>query len=71
MIINNYHLFIVDCVWKVVEELLNNDEDMAGLYLTQAPRMVNQHQEIEHLLEAYFQDLTEILAGIDNMKDIG
>ena len=41
---------------------------MAALYLSQANRETHQHQNVERLLEAYTQDLMEILNEIRNLR---
>lgn len=46
-------------VRNVVQEVLNEDEDMANMYLTDKkagrPHEVQDHQDVEYLFEAYFK----------------
>ncbi|KAF9917666.1 magnesium ion transporter [Lobosporangium transversale] len=56
----------------VFEELLDQDEDLAALYLTEKkeghPRMVDQHDEAEILLEAYMKQVEEIANVVTVVK---
>jgi len=56
-------------VTKIIQGLLNNDEDLVGLYLTNTQRKVDEHAEVELLLEFYLADLEEILNQIKSIKD--
>ncbi|KAH0594741.1 hypothetical protein MHUMG1_07575 [Metarhizium humberi] len=46
-------------VRNAIQEVLNDDADMADMYLTDKQRgrrhLVHEHQEVEYLLEAYFK----------------
>jgi magnesium transporter len=46
-------------VRNVIQEVLNDDADMAEMYLTDKQRgqrrLVHEHQEVEYLLESYFK----------------
>lgn len=57
-------------VSKVIQALLSNDNDMAGLYLTNKERKVDQHEEVELLLEFYLADLDEIHSQIKIIKEM-
>ena len=50
--------------------MMSNDEDMVGLYLTKPQRNVNDHEELELLLESYFADFEEIEAEIKTFKEM-
>ena len=50
--------------------MMSNDEDMVGLYLTNPKRNVNDHEELELLLESYFADFEEIEAEIKTFKEM-
>ena len=55
----------VDNIRQVLMELLNSDADMAAMYLTDreqtgVPRPINQHEEVELLLENYLKQIDEI-----------
>ncbi|KAI1318569.1 magnesium ion transporter [Mortierella claussenii] len=56
----------------VFEELLDQDEDLAGLYLTEKkeghPRATDQHDEAEILLEAYMKQVEEIANVVSMVK---
>ena len=41
---------------------------MVALYLTKSSRQIHEHQNIEQLLEAYVQELSEILSEIRNLR---
>lgn len=51
-------------VRSALQELLNNDEDMACMYLSDRqagkPRIIEDHQEVEYLLEAYYKNVDAI-----------
>jgi len=55
---------------KLVKTMMSNDEDMVGLYLTKPQRNVNDHEELELLLESYFADFEEIEAEIKTFKEM-
>ncbi|KAF8986143.1 magnesium ion transporter [Entomortierella lignicola] len=56
----------------VYEELLEQDEDLAAMYLTDTmeghPRPQDQHDEIEILLEAYMKQVEEIINVVSIVK---
>merc|ERR1719468_945368 len=43
-----------------MKDLLNNNRDMADMYLDSSPREEYDHEEVEFLLEAYVADLAQI-----------
>ncbi|KAJ5987064.1 Magnesium transporter MRS2/LPE10 [Penicillium sp. IBT 35674x] len=51
-------------VRSALQELLNNDEDLATMYLTDRqagnPHAIADHQEVEYLLEAYYKNADAI-----------
>ena len=51
-------------VRSALQELLNNDEDMASMYLSDTrkgkPHAIEDHQEVEYLLEAYYKHVDAI-----------
>ena len=51
-------------VRSALQELLNNDEDLAMMYLSDRregkPRVTQDHQEVEYLLEAYYKNADAI-----------
>lgn len=55
----------------VIDELLDQDEDLAGLYLTEKkaghPRAVDDHSEVEMLLETYYKHCDEIVQTVGNL----
>ncbi|KAF9112633.1 magnesium ion transporter [Mortierella sp. AM989] len=57
---------------EVFEELLDQDEDLAAMYLTEKkeghPRPIDQHDEIEILLESYMKQVEEIANVIYMVK---
>ncbi|KAH3675565.1 hypothetical protein WICMUC_002654 [Wickerhamomyces mucosus] len=57
---------IRDCI----DELLESDEDLADMYLTAKshghPRSIEDHQEVEFLLESYHAHLDEIVQTVNN-----
>ena len=55
---------------KLVRELTANDEDLVGLYLTHRDRKIDDHVDIELLLEAYCADFEEIQAEIKTFKEM-
>ncbi|KXS20520.1 cora-domain-containing protein, partial [Gonapodya prolifera JEL478] len=60
-------------VYLAVNEVLNNDEDLAGLFLTakhlQKPRAISDHWEAELLLETYVKQLEEIVRRYEEVRD--
>ncbi|CAN6668460.1 magnesium transporter Mrs2p, mitochondrial [Trichomonascus vanleenenianus] len=52
-------------VREVISDLLDNDEDLIGMYLTEKKagkhRDITDHAEVELLLEAYYKQLDEIV----------
>jgi len=57
-------------VRSALTNLLGNDEDMIGLYLTDTTRDIHHHEDVELLLEAYNADLIEIQGEIRSMKEM-
>ena len=63
-------------VRNVVQEILNEDEDMANMHLTDKkagkPHAVQDHQDVEYLFEAYFKAsdavVQEVVGLIDNIR---
>jgi len=55
-------------VQSAVDDLLKNDEDLVALYLTASQRQQHEHSNVERLLEAYAQDLGEIMSEIRSLK---
>lgn len=57
-------------VRDAIDELLDNDDDLAGLYLTDKlrnkPRETNDHAEVEMLLESYYKHCDEIVQTVNN-----
>ncbi|KAJ6121718.1 hypothetical protein N7512_004183 [Penicillium capsulatum] len=51
-------------VRSALQEVLNNDEDLACMYLTDRqtgkPHVIEDHQEVEYLLEAYYKNVDAI-----------
>lgn len=51
-------------VRSALQEVLNNDEDLAAMYLTDReagkPHAIADHQEVEYLLEAYYKNADAI-----------
>ena len=60
---------VAQCM-KVVQNLMANDEDLVGLYLSRPTREINDHEELELLFEAYFADFEEIEAEIRAVKEM-
>lgn len=60
---------VAQCM-KVVQNLMSNDEDLVGLYLSRPKRELNDHEELELLFEAYFADFEEIEAEIRTVKEM-
>ncbi|ODQ65559.1 Mg2+ transporter protein, partial [Nadsonia fulvescens var. elongata DSM 6958] len=56
---------------EVIDELLEHDEDLAGMYLTAKaegkPRALNDHSEMEMLLETYYKHCDEIVQTVGNL----
>ncbi|KAL6454097.1 LPE10 Mitochondrial inner membrane magnesium transporter LPE10 [Candida maltosa Xu316] len=57
----------------VLEDLLENDDELNDLYLTakfnNVPRTSNNHEEIEMLLENYYQTIDEIVQIVENLMN--
>eukprot|EP00127_Corallochytrium_limacisporum_P003221 Clim_evm70s147 gene=Clim_evmTU70s147 len=58
---------------SVLEELLDSDEDMAAMYLTDfaatgKERDISDHDEAEMLLESYFRSLEDLRAEVSRLK---
>ncbi|CCH45155.1 Mitochondrial inner membrane magnesium transporter mrs2 [Wickerhamomyces ciferrii] len=57
-------------VRDVIDEILDNDDDLAGMYLTEklkgTPRNVDDHAEVEMLLESYYMHCDEIVQTINS-----
>lgn len=57
-------------VRDVIDELLDNDDDLAGIYLSEkkkgTPRDIDDHAEVEMLLESYYKHCDEIVQTINN-----
>ncbi|CAB08784.1 mitochondrial inner membrane magnesium ion transmembrane transporter Mrs2 [Schizosaccharomyces pombe] len=56
----------------VLDELLEQDQDLAGMYLTERlktgkPRDLDKHDEVELLLETYCKQVDEIVQQTDNL----
>jgi len=60
---------VAQCM-KVVQNLMANDEDLVGLYLSRPSREIHDHEELELLFEAYFADFEEIEAEIRAVKEM-
>ncbi|KAJ3343247.1 magnesium ion transporter [Gonapodya sp. JEL0774] len=60
-------------VYLTLQEVLLNDEDLAGLFLTakqlQKPRAISDHWEAELLLETYLKQLEEIVRRYEEVRD--
>lgn len=58
-------------VHRVINDLLNEDEDLAAMYLTDSkagqPHSVADHQEVEYLLETYLERTHSIVPSADVM----
>lgn len=55
-----------------IDELLEQDEDLAGLYLTEKQQGIprdeqGDHSEVEMLLESYYKHCDEIVQTVDNL----
>ncbi|VVT56140.1 uncharacterized protein SAPINGB_P004851 [Magnusiomyces paraingens] len=55
-----------------IDELLEQDEDLAGLYLTEKQQGLprdeeSDHSEVEMLLESYYKHCDEIVQTVDNL----
>ena len=51
-----------------IQSLLSNDEDLVGLYISKASRLVDQHEEVELLLESYLADLEDVQQQIKKIR---
>ncbi|OLL25918.1 Mitochondrial inner membrane magnesium transporter LPE10 [Neolecta irregularis DAH-3] len=58
-------------VRDTLDEILESDEDLVGMYLSEKrrgkERSLDQHDEVELLLEAYLQQTDEIVQIVDNL----
>ena len=70
--IGRYTTFVEE-LHAAIESLLQNDEDMAAMYLSDKirgrPRSVEQHQELEMLLETYFTRLEDTIARFKEIRN--
>lgn len=57
----------VNDVKDVIEELLENDEDMANIYISRENNPIKNHNEVELILENYEKHIQEILNEISGM----
>lgn len=63
----------VDDIRRSINEILESDSDMANMYLstkaeTGYSRRIDQHDEIELLLEAYLKQVDEIAAQVAQLR---
>ncbi|KAJ5752490.1 Magnesium transporter MRS2/LPE10 [Penicillium odoratum] len=60
-------------VRSALQELLNNDDDLATMYLTDRqagrPHAIEDHQEVEYLLEAYYKNADAIAESSGALVD--
>lgn len=60
-------------VQSALSEILNNDEDMAQMYLTNAfngvKQAVSDHTDVETLLESFVQQVTELDNRVQQLKN--
>lgn len=60
-------------VRNAVQEVLNEDEDMANMYLTDKragkPHMLQDHQDVEYLFEAYFKASDAVVQEAASLMD--
>lgn len=71
--LNKFNTFVRE-MREAVEALLQSDEDMAAMYLTDTyilnrPRAIDNHEEIEMLLETYYTQLEDILNRIEELRN--
>ena len=56
-------------VKRAVEEVLESDEDLSGMYLTSRahgrPRALHDHEQLELLLESFVKQVEEIVSEVD------
>ncbi|KAL8287403.1 hypothetical protein RQP46_003261 [Phenoliferia psychrophenolica] len=59
-------------VQECLEEVLENDDDLAAMYLTAklsgTPRDASEHEEIELLLESFSKQCEEIVSEVENLS---
>ena len=55
---------------RLVRSLTANDEDLVGFYLTHKDRRINDHEDMELLLESFCVDFEEIESEIKTFKDM-
>jgi magnesium transporter len=71
----NHFLSRAHNVRDILEKLLDEDEDMANMYLTEKHRSPNvsrdvgEHDQVEMLLEAYMQVIDELVNRADLLND--
>ncbi|KAL0477497.1 mitochondrial inner membrane magnesium transporter [Acrasis kona] len=70
--LNRFTTFVRE-LHESIENLLQSDEDMASMYLSEKmlygkSREVNKHEEVEMLLENYYTQLEDILNRIEELK---
>jgi Mg2+ and Co2+ transporter CorA len=62
----------VEQMMRGLADLLNDDEDMAGMYLSESaagkPRDVNDHAEVEMMLENFSHVFSELHARMEELK---
>ncbi|KAI0088905.1 Mg2+ transporter protein cora-like protein [Irpex rosettiformis] len=60
-------------VQESLEEVLEQDEDLAGMYLTDkkcgTPRPLNDHEDVEMLLESFAKQVEEIVNEAENIQN--
>lgn len=64
----------INLIKQCLEDILENDDnELNELYLTakfnESPRLGNNHEEIEMLLENYYQTIDEIVQIVENLKN--
>lgn len=59
-------------VQECLDELLANDDDLAGMYLTArmhgTPHAANDHEAIELLLESFSKQCEEIVSEVETLE---
>lgn len=73
--IHQFHRKIT-LIKNCLEDLLENDDELNDLYITEKfnsegdgqPRQGTNHEEIEMLLENYYQTIDEIVQIVENLK---
>lgn len=68
--LNNFNLFLEETS-DALQEILDNDEDMAAMYLTSKQsgqrRQTREHHEVELVLEAYVSKIDELLNEVKGL----